>query len=100
MSPKDAPISIVTGRRQARALRTITVLALVTAGTSLVAPPPLDRGLAVAALGVVMATPVLRVVWLIFRWAQERDTRFVALGTALIAVIAMGALASALGLGR
>jgi hypothetical protein len=99
MSPKDTPVSSITGRRQAPALRIATVLAIVTAALSMVSPAPLDETLATVALVLVTATPLLRVAWLIWRWIQEGDRRFALLGLALLGVVAFGAVASALGLG-
>ncbi|MGF1665847.1 MAG: hypothetical protein ACFCVC_06205 [Acidimicrobiia bacterium] len=100
MSPGTAPVSHVTGRRQAVALRFISVAIIVVATTSLVVPAPLNEHLALAALVMVAATPLLRVAWLIYRWAQEGDRRFAGLGVALLAVVAFGAIISALRLGR
>jgi uncharacterized membrane protein len=100
VSPRNSLISHVTGRRQAVALRFISAVAILVAATSLVVPAPHDERLALGALVMVAATPLLRVAYLIFRWAQERDRRFVVLGVALLTVVAVGAISSALGLGR
>jgi low temperature requirement protein LtrA len=100
MSPNREPVSHVTGSRQMRALRVITAVSLAAAAISLVLPTPYDEAPAITALLLVMATPVLRVGWLIFRWGQERDVRFVLVGSALLGVVALGAVVSALGLGR
>jgi len=48
---------------------------------------------------VVSATPLLRVTWLIFRWSEERDWRFVVLGVALLGVVGLGALLALAGVG-
>jgi Kef-type K+ transport system membrane component KefB len=53
---------------------------------------------AIAAVGLVTAAPLLRVLWLIVRWIQERDWRFVGVACALLAVIAVGAGITILGL--
>ena len=45
-----------------------------------------------AAVAVVMATPLLRVLWLIVRWVQERDWRFVAVASGLLVVVGLGAV--------
>ena len=47
----------------------------------------------------VVSVPLLRVGWLVHRWRQERDGRFVAIGLALLAVVAAGAALAALGVG-
>ena len=51
------------------------------------------------AVVAVIAAPLARVCWLLLRWTQESDRRFVALGVAVIAVIATGAVLAALGVG-
>jgi hypothetical protein len=100
VNPRNAPISHVTGRRQARALRLISAIVIATAATSLMVPGPAEGWLALGALVLVVSTPLLRVGWLIFRWGQEGDRRFVLLGVGLLTVVAVGAVASGLGLGR
>lgn len=100
MSPRSAPVSRITGRRQMKALRIITIVAITLAAVSLILPSPYEGPLALIALVMVVTTPVLRVGWLIFRWSQERDARFVVAGTVLLSLVAFGAIASALGLGR
>ncbi len=100
MSPRSAPLSHVTGRRQAVALRIISAVVIGAAAASLAVPAPLDERLAAGALVLVAATPLVRVGWLIFRWAQEGDRRFAALGVALLMVVAVGAISAAIGLGR
>lgn len=87
-------VSAITGLRQGPWLiataRLLGVLALVGAflpgqiGT-------LSAGLAIV---VVTATPLLRVVWIIFRLAQERDRRFVTIGVSLLSATALGVLVS------
>lgn len=41
-------------------------------------------------IGLVTAIPVLRVVWLIARWAKIRDMRYAWAGVILLALIAVG----------
>jgi uncharacterized membrane protein len=55
------------------------------------------RQVATVALVVVAATPLARVVWLIVRWAQEGDRRYVAMGLALMTVIGLGAVLAVVG---
>jgi len=91
VSPRSRRLSHVTGRRQAIAFRAVTVGAWVVAGLAMVVPGSAGVVLAVVAVGTVSAAPVLRVAWLIYRWAQERDPNFVLIGLALLAVIGAGA---------
>ncbi|MEX2280522.1 MAG: hypothetical protein WEA76_10610 [Acidimicrobiia bacterium] len=86
--------SSITGRRQGPWLRgtiwvlTVTALvALLVPGT----PGVIAGGLAVTLL---VATPLLRVVWIVIRLAGERDGRFVRVGLALLSAVAIGVLIS------
>ena len=45
---------------------------------------------AAAAVVVVIAAPLLRVLWLILAWWRSGDWRFVGAGLALLAVVATG----------
>ena len=91
MSPRRAEVSTITGRRQGPALRAATAVSLVLAIVSVVTSGTVAVATGVAAVGVVMAAPLLRVAWLLFRWVQERDWRFVAAAIGLLAVIGAGA---------
>jgi hypothetical protein len=84
-------VSSIEGRRQAPALRIAAGAALLTATGGLVLPGDLGDWLSVAAVATVTATPLLRVAWLIFRWVQERDWRFVALGIGILVVVLLAA---------
>jgi hypothetical protein len=92
MSEPRAPIpagqvSTVRGRWQAPALTWVTRTVIALGLLAAVVPDP------------VIATPLLRVAWLVHRWRQERDRRFVGFGLGLLAVIAVGAGLAALGVG-
>lgn len=93
-------VSTIRGRWQGPALLWTTRSLFVLAITGGLAPGAAGRSLAVAAAAVVAAVPLLRVVWLVVRWAQESDRRFVAVGAGLLAVVAAGATLAALGVGR
>lgn len=93
-------VSTIRGRIQAPALTWLTRLVVVVGVLGTVVPG--DAGIAVATVAVsaVIAAPLVRVMWLVFRWTQERDRRFILVGTGLLAVIAAGAVLSALGVGN
>lgn len=95
----EGPVSTVRGRWQAPALTWLTRVLLVVAVASAVVPGRGGTVLAVGVVGVVVATPLLRVGWLVLRWTQERDWRFVVLGLALLAVVGIGAGLAAAGVG-
>lgn len=91
------PTSRVRGRRQRPALKVVTIVAWSMAwiGSMSQARPFATAG--IIAIGLVIAAPLLRVGWLIFRWIQERDWRFVWTATALLTVIAVAGLAALIG---
>ncbi len=92
-------VSSIRGRRQGPALLWVSRLVLVVAVLGGLIPGPAGLALAVVAVGLVVAVPLARVVWLVIRWSQEGDLRFVAVGLALIATVAIGATLAALGIG-
>lgn len=87
-------VSTVRGRWQIPALRSVTAVALGTALAGLAVP-----ALAVVAVGLVSAVPLVRVVWLAIRFAQERDWRFVAVALGVVSVVLTGVVLVAAGVG-
>lgn len=85
-------VSSIDGRRQRTWLRAASWVlgGLAIVGTAV----PGDVGEAVAGLAVVVVilVPLLRVVWVTFRFAQDRDRRFVMVGMAVLGVVAFGIL--------
>lgn len=92
-------VSTIRGRWQVPALTWVTRVVLTLAVASALVPGTAGQALAAAAVGAVVAVPLLRVAWLVLRWSQERDGRFVAAGAGLLGVVGAGALLAALGLG-
>lgn len=92
-------VSTIRGRWQAPALTWTTRVVLVAGLLTLVLPDAAGIAVATAVVAVVIATPLLRVAWLVWRWHQEHDQRFVTIGVVLLAVIATGAALAALGVG-
>jgi hypothetical protein len=86
------PVSNVTGRRQGPALRAISIVAWMMAGVGVMGDTPWSMVAGVISVGLITATPLLRVAWLMFRWLQEQDWRFVWTAAALLVVIALGGL--------
>jgi hypothetical protein len=66
------------------------VVAAVLAAAGLLVPGRAGDDVAGAAVAVVVAAPLLRVVWLEVAWARTGDRRFVAVGAVLLLVIATG----------
>ncbi len=87
-------VSTLTGRKQGPWMR-ITIWALMAlAGIGLAIPGTVGTAAAGTAVVVAIATPLLRVVWIVIRLAQERDHRFVYVGLALLGAVGLGVLAS------
>ncbi len=97
MTDSGQGVSRVRGRYQAPALRAVVVVAWVLALASVVVDGWASVGR--LAVGLVIATPLLRVAWLMFRWLQEGDRRLVMAGLALLTVVGVGALLAVAGVG-
>lgn len=86
------PVSTVIGRWQIPTLTWATRVIFVSAVIGLILPATVGTAVRIAVVSAAIALPLLRVAWLIYRWREERDWRFVALGLTLLAVIATGAV--------
>lgn len=93
-------VSIITGRWQRPALTWVTRIVLLLCILAGAIAGESGDTLALVAVVTVIATPLLRVAWLVFRWIQERDARFAAAGIGLLVVVATGAVLAALGVGE
>lgn len=91
------PISRVTGRRQSPALRWVTIIAWVLAGIGALGGSQPFATAGVVAISLVIGVPLLRVGWLMFRWIQERDWRFVWTAAALLGVVAVAGIVALAG---
>ncbi len=81
---------VVRGMRVA--LAAVAVLALGGA----LGPGDVGWWCAVAAIGVLVAAPLVRVVWLVRRWIRRGDPRFAAVGCGVLAIIAAGVVLAGL----
>ena len=75
------------------ALIGVAVLALV--GVAL--PVKWGEPIELVAVGLVIAIPFSRIVWLVARWWKQRDLRFVRWALLLIALVAVGPVLALLG---
>ena len=73
-----------------KALFWVVVVAAGLAVLGLALPGEAGVAVAAAAVVVVIASPLLRVLWLIAAWWRSRDWRFLGIGCALLAVVAGG----------
>jgi uncharacterized membrane protein len=77
-------------------LTAMTWFLAATAGLGLVVPGAAGAWLTTVAVIALVATPLLRVVWVVARLASEGDRKFALVGGALLAVVAVGIVASLL----
>lgn len=93
-------VSTIRGRWQAPALTWVTRVLLVAGVVSVLLPGSARVAVATGVVAAIVVVPLVRVGWLVFRWVQEGDRRFVIIGVSLLGVVGAGAVISALGLGR
>ncbi len=79
-----------------RALFWVVVIAAGLAVLGLALPGEVGVAVATAAVVVVIASPLLRVLWLIAAWWRSGDWRFVGVGVVLLVVVAGGTLVAVL----
>jgi hypothetical protein len=61
-------------------------------------PDPIGRWLGVAAVGLLVVVPMMRVLWLVNRWMRRGDRRYALVGVGVLAVTCVGVALAALGL--
>jgi hypothetical protein len=72
------------------ALQLTSRLALVAALAGTVVPGGWGRSASAAAVGFVIAAPLLRVAWLAYRWWRWGDRRFASVAASLLLVVGTG----------
>jgi hypothetical protein len=72
------------------ALRITKRVALVAALLATAVPGELGRKFSAAAVGLVVAAPLLRVSWLAYRWWRWGDRAFSTVATSLLLVVGTG----------
>jgi O-antigen ligase len=72
------------------ALRIAKRVSLVVALVATFAPGSTGRSASAAAVGLVIAAPLVRVGWLVYRWWRWRDRAFAAVAAALLLVVGTG----------
>lgn len=92
-------VSQIRGRWQIPALTWLIRVVLVIAVLGGLVDHPAGRFLAGASVAAIVAAPLLRLAWLVFRWVQEGDRRFVGVGLGVMVVVAGGGVLAALGVG-
>ena len=72
------------------AFRIGTRVALIAALAGTVLPGEAGRAASAAAVGLVIAAPLLRVSWLAYRWWRWGDRLFASVAASLLAVVGTG----------
>jgi hypothetical protein len=86
IDPSQADREAVLGR----IVRKVVLVAAVLGSVGILLGDGVGDVFAGVALAVIIALPLLRVVWLVATWMRQRDLPFVALGTALLGLVALG----------
>ncbi len=89
-------VSNLTGRYQRPWLRAVTISIGTLSAAGLVVPGRTSDILLGSAMILLITTPLLRVVWVIYRVAREGDRRFSMVGVVLLSAVALGVLVSLL----
>lgn len=74
------------------ALRVTKWVALGAASAALVLPGEAGSAAAAAAVGLVIAAPLVRVSWLSYRWWRWGDRAFGAVAASLLLIVGIGAV--------
>lgn len=82
--------------RMIRALRLTIGVAFIGALVGTVVPGDVGRVASVAAVGVIVAAPLVRVAWLTYRWYRWGDRGFASLAALLLLVVGAGTAIAAL----
>jgi hypothetical protein len=70
-------------------LRVATALTVAGALIGVLAPGGAGRAAANAVIALLIAVPLLRVVWLIQRWMRKGDRRFALVAACLLAIVGL-----------
>jgi hypothetical protein len=76
--------------RMVRALRFTTRITLLAALAGTALPGENGRRASAAAVGLVIAAPLVRVSWLAYRWWRFGDRRFASVAASLLLVVGTG----------
>ena len=74
------------------ALRITKWVALVAALAAMVLPGDAGSAAAAAAVGLVIAAPLVRVSWLSYRWWRWGDRAFATVAASLLLIVGIGAV--------
>lgn len=86
VDPTQAAAEEQAGQLVWRTLLFAAALALV----GVLLPSSIGKPVEIASISIVVAIPLLRVVWLIKRWSSVRDTRYVRWAILLLVLVAVG----------
>lgn len=93
VDPTQAAAELRLGGVIRNVLASVALLALI----GVLLPADFGKYLETAAVAIVLAIPIVRVLWLIRRWWRQGDHRFVRWACLLIALMAIGPVLAILG---
>jgi len=73
-------------------LGVLTRVAFVAALGGLLLPDPVGPAASALAVAIVIATPLLRVLWLALRWYLRGDRRYAAVAASLLLIVGTGSV--------
>ena len=90
MTPRVDPTQALAEERAGLLVWRTLLVACALALIGVVLPVRFGKPLEIAAIVIVTAIPLVRVMWLIKRWWGLHDTKFVWWAVALLALVAVG----------
>lgn len=78
--------------RMIAVLGVLTRVAFVAALAGLLLPDPVGPAASALAVGIVIAAPLVRVLWLALRWYLRGDRRYAAVAASLLCIVGAGSV--------
>ena len=97
MSQRVDPTQAATEEKAGQVVWRALLLGAGLALIGVLLPSRFGRPLEIAAIAIVTAIPLLRVVWLIRRWTNLRDLKYVRWAVLLLLLVAVGPALAFLG---
>jgi hypothetical protein len=90
MTTRVDPSQAVAEERAGQLVWRTLLFAAALALVGVLLPSRIGKPVEIASISIVVAIPLLRVVWLIKRWSSVRDTRYVRWAILLLVLVAVG----------
>jgi hypothetical protein len=97
MTPRVDPTQALAEERAGLLVWRTLLFACALAFIGVVLPVRFGKPLEIAAIAIVTAIPLVRVMWLIKRWSVLRDMKYVWWAVVLLVLVAVGPVIALLG---